>query len=78
MALGRQLCPRSHIRLLITFVGKRKRKMYGLANRGTASITIEVDANEISFKGSAIASDKRTTKKIVSKIILKSLKEQIL
>jgi endoribonuclease Dicer len=46
-------------------------------NKGMASITIEVEANEISFKGSAIASDKRTAKKIASKIVLKSLKEQI-
>ena len=43
-----------------------------------ASITIEVEANEISLKGSAIASDKRTAKKIASKIVLKSMKEQIL
>jgi hypothetical protein len=43
-----------------------------------ASITIEVEGNEISFKGSAIALDKRTAKKIASKIVLKTLKEQIL
>jgi endoribonuclease Dicer len=46
--------------------------------KGMASIAIEVKANEISFKGSAIASDKRTAKKIASKIVLKSPKEHIL
>jgi hypothetical protein len=34
-------------------------------NKGIASTTIEVEANGISFKGSATAADKRTAKKII-------------
>jgi endoribonuclease Dicer len=46
-------------------------------NKGMALVTIEVEANGISFKHTATAADKKTAKKIASKEVLKSLKEQI-
>ncbi|GLT72572.1 hypothetical protein SLA2020_444960 [Shorea laevis] len=47
-------------------------------NECMTSITIEVEANGISFKHTATAANKRTAKMIASKVVLKSLKEQIL
>jgi len=46
-------------------------------NKGMTSITIEVEANGISFKSTATAADGRTAKKIASKQVLKSLKESL-
>lgn len=45
-------------------------------DEGVASITIEVEANGVSYKDTCTASDKKTAIKLASKAILKSLKEQ--
>jgi endoribonuclease Dicer len=44
-------------------------------NKGMTLMTIEVEANGLSFKRTASAADKRTAKKIASKEVLKALKE---
>ncbi len=47
-------------------------------NKSMTSITVEVEANGIYFKHTATAANKRTAKKMASKAVLNSLKEQIL
>ncbi|XP_058216237.1 endoribonuclease Dicer homolog 2 [Rhododendron vialii] len=48
------------------------------SDKGVASLTIEIEANGVSYKHMCTASDKKTAKKLASKAILKSLKEQII
>ncbi|KAG5549523.1 hypothetical protein RHGRI_014751 [Rhododendron griersonianum] len=48
------------------------------SDKGVASLTIEIEANGVSYKHTCTASDKKTAKKLASKAILKSLKEQII
>lgn len=53
-----------------------KKKAAVFSDKGVASITIEIDANGVPYKHTCTASDKKTAKKLASKAILKSLKEQ--
>lgn len=63
-----ELCQRMHYDM---------RKPVKSHNNGVTSITIEVEANGMSFKYTSLVSDKRIAKKIACKEVLKSLKESI-
>lgn len=61
-----QLCQKEHYKM---------KKDVLSSEEGVASLTIEIEANGVSYKHTCTASNKKTAKKLASKAILKSLKE---